>query len=493
MLSAPLSIERRMRFRNRAAYHGRTMTTERQPGRNMGVWAATAIVTGEAISLGIFLTPAAMARSLGSPALLGAVWCGMALITLAGALCFTELAVRFPRAGGEYVYLRQGFGRRVAFLYGWMAAVVMYPGVAAALCVGLVPYVQSLVAIPGGLAAVLPALILIALGALNYAGTRMSSGLMTGLNWLKVPVLAGLAGWALLSGQATLANMAPLTLRRAGSDPLTGAIAGAAISACFCFGGWWEAGKIAGEVRNPSRTLPIAFTAGVLIVTGVYLLVSFAFVAVVPMEQIQNNTAFVAQFGQALFGAQGGRVLSACVLLCVLGGLMALSMAVPRVTYALAREEGGGAGEPGPLDFFARLHPRFGSPSNAVLLQTGMALAVLLLGAFDRILAFIIFSAVVFLALTAATLFRAAPPVWRWWFPVAPIVFLAGCAVLAAMLLMHSLGPSLLGAAVVLAGLPVRWLLLRPARFERNAPRPHPCGGVLDGPIAGQNQVKAPD
>jgi APA family basic amino acid/polyamine antiporter len=385
----------------------------------------------------------------------------MALLTLAGAVCFTELAVRFPQTGGEYVYLRHGFGRRIAFLYGWMAAVVMYPGVAAALCVGSVPYIQALVPLPGWLAASLPALILLALGALNFAGTRLSSGFMTALNWLKVPVLAGLAGWALVSGQATMANLAPLTMRRAGSDPLSGAIAGAAISAFFCFGGWWEAGKIAGDVRNPRRNLPIAFTAGVLIVTAIYLLVSLAFVAVVPMEQIQNNTAFVAQFGLALFGAQGGRVLSACVLLCVLGGLMVLSMAVPRVTYALAREEARGDTSSGPLAFFARLHPRFGSPANAVLLQTGMALAVLALGAFDRILAFIIFSAVVFLALTVATLFRTAEPVRRWWFPLAPIVFLAGSGVLAAMLLMHSLWPSLLGAAVVLAGLPVRWLLLR--------------------------------
>ena len=432
-----------------------------ETGRQMGVWAATAIVTGEAISLGIFLTPAGMARSLGSPALLAAVWCGMAFITLAGALCFTELAVRFPQAGGEYVYLRHGFGRRVAFLYGWMAAVVMYPGVAAALCVGLVPYVQALVPLPGWLAAALPALMLLALGALNFAGTKLSSGFMTALNWLKVPVLAGLVGWAFLSGHATLANLAPLTLRRSGSDALTDAIAGGAISAFFCFGGWWEAGKIAGDVRNPRRTLPIAFTAGVLIVTAVYLLVSFAFVAVVPMEQIQNNTAFVAQFGHALFGAEGGRVLSACVLLCVLGGLMVLSMAVPRVTYALAREEACSASQSGPLTFFARLHPRFGSPANAVLLQTGMALAVLALGAFDRILAFIIFSAVAFLVLTVATLFRTAEPVRRWWFPIAPIVFIAGSGVLAAMLLMHSLWPSLLGAVVVLAGLPVRWLLLR--------------------------------
>jgi APA family basic amino acid/polyamine antiporter len=140
---------------------------------------------------------------------------------------------------------------------------------------------------------------------------------------------------------------------------------------------------------------------------------------------------------------------------------MVLSMAVPRVTYALAREEAGGDASRGPLAFFARLHPRFGSPANAVLLQTGMALAVLALGAFDRILAFIIFSAVAFLALTVATLFRFTVPVRRWWFPLAPIVFLAGSGVLAAMLLLHGLWPSLLGAAVVLAGLPVRWLLVR--------------------------------
>jgi APA family basic amino acid/polyamine antiporter len=432
----------------------------------MGVWAATAIVTGEAISLGIFLTPAAMAKSLGSPALLGAVWCGMTVMTMAGALCFTELAVRHPHDGGEYLYLRRGFGRRVSFLYGWMAAVVMYPGVAAALSVGTAPYVQALVPLPGWLAAAVPTLILLGLGALNYFGTRLSSGAMTALNWLKVPVLLGLVAWALVcilrSGLGVLAHLEPLTVRRAGADPLVEAVAGAAISAFFCFGGWWEAGKIAGQVRRPERTLPIAFTAGVLIVASIYLLLSFAFVAVVPMEQIQTNTAFVAQFGQALFGAAGGRVLSACVIVCVLGGLMVLSMAVPRVTYALARDQAGD-GVGGALAVFGRVHPRFGTPANAVLLQTGAALLVLGLGAFDRILAFVIFSAVVFLALTVATLFRAITPVRRWWFPLAPIVFLAGSGVLAAMLLLHNPGASLLGAVVVLAGLPIRRLLLRGA------------------------------
>ena len=428
--------------------------------RQMGVWAATAVVTGEAISLGIFLTPAAMARSLGSPALLAAVWCGMALVTLAGALCFTELAIRNPYDGGEYVYLRRGFGRRVSFLYGWMAAMVMYPGVAAALTVGAVPYVQALVPIPARFASILPALILVTLGALNYFGTRLSSGVMTAFNWLKVPVLAALIGWALFSGHARMENILPLALRRPGSDPLFDGIAGATISAFFCFGGWWEAGKIAGEVRNPTRNLPIAFSGGVLIVTAIYLLLSLAFVAVVPLQQIQSNTAFVALFGQALFGAAGGRVLATCVVLCVLGGLMVISMAVPRVTYALARAESGSATQ-GPLATFAQLHPRFGTPANAVILQTGMALLVLTLGAFDRILAFIIFSAVAFLALTAASLFRTITPVQRWWYPLAPIVFIVGSGVLAIMLLLHNPGASLLGAGLVACGLPVRWLLTR--------------------------------
>ena len=113
-------------------------------GRQLGLAATIAVVTGESIALGIFLTPAAMARSLGSPVLLAAVWCGMGLMTMCGALCYSELAVHFPVTGGEYVYLREGFGGRIAFLFGWMSAAVMDPGLAAALAVGATPYVLAL-------------------------------------------------------------------------------------------------------------------------------------------------------------------------------------------------------------------------------------------------------------------------------------------------------------------------------------------------------------
>jgi len=427
----------------------------------MGLAATIAVVSGESIALGIFLTPAAMAKSLGSPALLAAVWCGMALMALAGALCYSELAVRYPVAGGEYVYLREGYGPRVAFLYGWMSAAVIDPGIAAALAFGAIPYVQSIVSLSPRGAALLPFLILAVLGAINYLGTRLSGRVMAIANWLKLAVLFALVAWAFVSGHASASNLQPLTTRRPGSDMLFAAIAGSVVNAFFSFGGWWEAGKLAGEVRNPRRTLPLAFTCGVLLVTAVYLLVSFAFLAVVPLDRIVSNTAFVAQFGEALFGSAGGRILSACVLLSVAGGLMALTMAAPRVYYAMAKD---GAF----FSAFGRLHPRFGSPANAILLQTCGALLILLFGAFDKILAYIIFSAVCFLALSVTTLFRLKDPVRRWWYPAAPIVYLTGSAVVALLILMHSPVPALIGVAVVLTGglLHRRWAPPRPVAAE---------------------------
>lgn len=418
---------------------------QRGERRQLGLAAAIAAVTGQAIALGIFLTPATMAKSLGSPLLLGAVWCAMAGTMLCGALCYAELAVRFPEAGGEYVYLRQGYGGRAAFLYGWMSAAVMDPGLAAALAVGATGYVQALVPLGPKGAVWWPVAILLGLAVVNLLGTRLSGGVMTAANLLKLSVLFGLVGWAFAAEGGSFANLLPFGERRAGSGPLFPAIAGAVVSAFFSFGGWWEAGKLAGEIRDPEKNLPRAFTGGVLLVTAVYLLISFAFLYRLPLEQIVSNTAFVTQFGGALFGPAGAQVLSVCVLISVLGGLLALTMAAPRAYYAMARD---GAFFPA----FARLHPRFGTPVYAILLQTGLALVVLSLGAFDRILAYFIFSAVLFLGLSATALFRLQPRVTRWWYPAAPVLFVAGCCVIGLLILINDPLPALLGVAMVLAG-----------------------------------------
>jgi APA family basic amino acid/polyamine antiporter len=417
--------------------------------RQFGLSAAMAIVVGESIALGIFLTPATMAKSLGSPLLLAFVWMGMAVMAMCGALCYAELAIRFPESGGEYVYLRAGYGDRIAFLYGWMSSIVMYPGVAAALAVGASAYVAQVLPLNATALAFVPASILCAFGFINLVGTRLSGSLMAFVNIMKVFILFALVVWTAVSGHAHLSNLMPLIERRPGSEALIPALTGAIVAAFFSFGGWWEASKIAGEVRNPRRTLPLAFLGGVAVVTLIYLLISAAFLAVLPIDRLASNTAFVAQFGEVLFGAAGAKVLSLCVLLCVFGGIAALTMASPRVTYAMART---GAFFPS----FGRLHPRLGTPANAILLQTGLSLAVLLLGAFDRVLAYIIFSAVLFLALAASTLFRLPNPVRGWWFPAAPLIFITLCVLVGLLILLHNPLPALAGVGIVLCGLPLR-------------------------------------
>jgi APA family basic amino acid/polyamine antiporter len=420
--------------------------------RQLGLSAAAAIVVGESIALGIFLTPAAMAKSLGSPLLLGLVWLGIALMAICGAFCYSELAVRFPESGGEYVYLRAVYGEQTGFLYGWMSSIIMYPGVAAALAVGSVAYIAQLAPLGAGALAFVPIVILCGFCALNILGTRLSGTFTSIVNVLKIGVLIALVAWAVCSGHAHIANLLPLGQRRPGSESLVPALASAVVSAFFSFGGWWEASKIAGEVRNPRRTLPLAFLGGVSLVALIYMLISGTFLAVVPIGEVTSNTAFVAQFGAVLFGRAGARILSACVLVCVCGGIAALSMAAPRVIYAMAVK-----GSFFPI--FGRLHTRLGTPVGAILLQTALSLLVLAFGAFDRVLAFIIFSAVLFLALTVSTLFRQIEPVRAWWYPAAPALFIVFCFVVDVLILMHDPIPALIGVAIVLCGIPARRII----------------------------------
>ena len=418
--------------------------------RELGLPAAIAMVTGESIALGIFLTPAAMAKSLGSPALLVAVWFAMALMACAGALCYSQLAITLPEAGGGYVYLRRFYGERLAFLYGWMSLTVMDSGLSAALAVGASAYIATLVPAVAPWPRLTAAALLMAIAAINYRGTRISGRFMAAVNLLKLAVIATLIVWAFASRSGSVENLLPLTTRRPGSDALILGIAGAFINAFFSYGGWWDVTKLAGEVRDPQRNLPRALILGVLAVTFVYVGLSAAFLYVVPLQQVASNNAFVAQFGEALFGRLGSAVLTVCVLISVVGGLTALMMAAPRVYYAMSLD-----GNFFPQ--FAKLHPRYGSPANAILLQLLIALGLLGLGAFDKIISYVIFTAVIFLAITAAAVFRFPEARSAKWYPGAPLLFILCCAVVGAMILMRDPLQALLGVLVVAIGYPLHW------------------------------------
>lgn len=439
------------------------METDATLKRQIGLRTATALVVGEVIAVGIFLTPAGMAKSLGSPLLLLAVWIVMGAMALCGALCYGELAARFPEAGGAYVYLREAYGAPVAFLYGWKSFLVMDPGLTAALAVGMASYVGYVFALPPfGLKAVAVGAIL-TLAAVNILGVRLGAGLMRWLTVLKLGSLLIIFLWAFGFQLGDLSNLSPFIARRAGSAPLLAALAGAFVAAFFSFGGWWDVSKLAGEVRDPGRTLPRALLYGVVIVTLVYLLTSIVFLYLVPLERVTSGETFAAQAGEALFGRAGGQVFSGIVIISVLGSLAGIIMAAPRVYYAMARDRLF-------LPQAAAIHPRFGTPARAIALQAALASLLVTLGSFDDIIAYFVFVTVLFIALTVGALFvlrrrqgnTAAGPVYRApLYPVTPAVFLALVVLLLVMLAGNNPKQALSGVAVVALGVPVYYLFFR--------------------------------
>ena len=256
----------------------------------------------------------------------------------------------------------------MGFLFGWLSMLVTDPGITAAVAVGLATYVGYLVPLsPWGRGAVAVGAIAV-LAAVNIRGVRFGSGVIRGLAALKLGVLGFLVLWGLGLGRGDWSNFVPLVQQRPGSKPLADALIGGMIAAFFSMGGWWDVSKIAGEVRDPRRTLPRALLLGVSLVTVVYVLISLVFLYLVPPERIDSGEAFAALAGEALFGRVGGVVLSLIVIVTVLGSLAAVLMAMPRVYFAMARDGlffhcGGRASSPVPDTGPGDRHPgRPGQP-----------------------------------------------------------------------------------------------------------------------------------
>jgi basic amino acid/polyamine antiporter, APA family len=428
--------------------------------RQIGLRTATALVVGEVIAVGIFLTPAGMTKSLGSPGLLLLVWVVMGFMALCGALCFGELAARYPEAGGGYVYLREAYGPGVAFMYGWMALLVMDPGITAALAVGIASYASYGLALSTVSAKALAVVLIVTLAGLNIAGVRMGGWMVRWLTILKLAFLGFVLIWGFGSGRGSWSNFLPLMSQRPNSAPLLIALAGGVVGGFFSFGGWWDLSKLAGEVRNPAHTLPRALAYGVMIVTVVYILTSAAFIYLVPVDQVTSGETFAAQAGETLFGRFGGQVFSAVVIVAVLGSLAATIMSAPRVYFAMARD---GLFIPAA----AAIHPRFGTPARAISLQAALASILVLFGNFDQIISYFFFVVVVFLAFTIAGLFvlrRRYPEPAAYMtpgYPITPIVFLVLVVLLLFLLVMRDPQRSLWGVGIVVLGAPVYYLFFR--------------------------------
>ncbi len=415
------------------------MTPVNDPAPRLGLWATTALVATQAIGVGIFLTPAIMARSLRSPLAVFAVWALMGAMAGSGGWCFGRLAARYPQSGGAYVYLREVYGPVPAFLFGWMSFWVMDVGVMAALSAGAASYIAFLHPMGGAaqrlLAAALPAAIGLAFLLAPAAALRSLSA----ANLLKVALVAGAPLWILLSGHWRWSRL--WVPPRAVPWTYAGA---ATVGAFFAMAGWWEATKIAERVRDPERTLPRALGLGITAIVALYLLLTAGLLALIPLRQLATGPAFLAQVGLVLAGPWGARLLAGLVVFCVAAALGSLLLTTPAVYQAMHRD--------GLFPAVLARPGRGGWPARITGVQLLMIAALTLTGTFTAIAAYPVFSAVLFIALTAAGVqFLPGQTRGRRWIPV---LFLALSLLVLAPVLAH-FRHALAGLAITLLGWPV--------------------------------------
>ena len=366
------------------------------------------------IGTGIFTTTGFMAGDLGSPAVVLAVWGVGGFLALVGALCYSELAVNFPRSGGEYVYLSEAYGPSWGFIDGWVS---FFAGFSA-------PIAASALAMASYLAYFDPALdpesaTAWSLGALNVrlgAGQAIACltvALFTGMNVLgvspaaraqniltalKVAILAALLVFGFSVGEGSWAHFSQAATRTS-TNTLPAQFALSLIFAYFGYSGWNAAVYVAEEIRDPERTLPRALLAGAALVTLFYLALNCLFIYANPLEEMKGVVAVGAQAADALFGARGGGFFAAAMAASLLATINAMCVVGPRVYYAMARD---GA-------FFAvaaRVHPERRSPWVAILAPGACACLLIATGTFASLLYYIGFTLWLFTALAVVGLFR---------------------------------------------------------------------------------------
>lgn len=433
--------------------------------RALGLGSATALVVGHTIAVGIFLTPAELIGALASPALTLGLWLSCGALIFAGALTFGELAARYPRAGGPYVYLREGWGERVAFLYGWQAVLIMDPGVTAALASGLAQYLVVLWPAAAGSEKLLGIAAIWTVTLLAMSGLTLSARALGVLTALKLLAVTAIVGAAFTIGSGSWSNLVPFAGRRASAAPLMEALALGLVGTFFSFGGFWEASRVAGEIRHPGRTLPLALALGVTCVTCVYVLTSLAFMYLVPVEQATSAAEFARRAGEAVLGPVGPAAFASIVVLSVAASALALVMMAPRVYLAMSED---GLFPPA----LAAVRSGTGTPARAMLLLATLASGFVLVGTFQQIVAFFICTALTFIALAAAALFvirRRAPdttPFKSPGYPLTPALFVLLVVVVVLLVLMARPVEALTGAALVLLGLPARRMLVKTSGVE---------------------------
>jgi APA family basic amino acid/polyamine antiporter len=437
--------------------------------RQIGLFDAIMLISGDMIGIGIFVTTGAIAETLPTPGGVLLVWLLGGLLALTGALSCAELSASLPYAGGDYVYIREAYGKLMGFLSGWSSFLVTFSGAIAFLAVGFTGFMAFFFPALGSQEAFFSATIIglpinvtvgtifgivvvMLISALHCLGVRQGTYTQNVLTILKIGSLAAIILFGVLLGKGDTANFHPLFDWQKITN--FSVFAAAFIPAIFAYSGWNAVIYIAGEVKDPERNLPRALLWANLLVISLYLAINLVYIYGVPVTKMKGALRVSEVATTALFDHQTSAWITAMITVSILGALNAVTMIGPRIYYAMAHDG----------VFFkrlARVHPSFGTPTNAIILQAAWACFLILTGTFATLFTYVSVIITLFSAFTIGSVMvlrwkrpELRRPYKLWGYPVVPIAFILANLWIVWGSVVEKPRESLIGVFIVGLGIP---------------------------------------
>jgi basic amino acid/polyamine antiporter, APA family len=453
--------------------------------KGLGLLDCTTIVMGSMIGSGIFIVAAEIAREVGSPGLFLLSWVISGVMTVSAAVTYGELAAMMPKAGGQYVYLREAFSPLFGFLYGWTLFLVIQTGTIAAVAVafgkflgfffpwisdqnyllnlGSVTVLGHPVALTLSTQQGLAIVVLLGLGVVNIFGLRTGAWIQNIFTVLKVGALVGLvvAGlwWEKNHKQTAVVHTSFWGDAHLGTSTLT-ILAVALVGPLFSSDAWNNVTFTGAEVKNAKRNLPLALLIGTGVVCSIYFLTNLIYVRALPFAAIQHAPAdrVATAVMEAMVGSKGAGLMAAAIVISTFGCMNGMSLAGARVYYAMAKDR----------LFFSKVgkvNPKYHTPAVSLMVQAVWASLLTLSGTYNQLLDYVIFAVLLFYILTILGLFRlrrtrpdAPRPYRAWGYPVVPVLYIVLALFIEWALLMNRPGRSLSGLGIVAVGIPIYYL-----------------------------------
>ena len=420
--------------------------------RALGLWDSVSLIMGIMVGSGIFLMAGSIALQLGSLAAVASVWMFGGVLSLCGAVALSELGAAMPDAGGLYVYLTRVYGRGVGFVYGWSAMALIHAGGLATLATAMGLYIGPVLGLTTLERKTLQIACLALFVVINCLGVSVGKWAQNALTATKVAGIGVMTFFLYSHGSADLLRE---HWERPNADLSLVGFGAALVAVLWAYDGWHFISFAAGEVKNPSRTIPRSLLIGTGLTIGIYLVVNVAYYAVLSPGQISGTSRVAADAVQQALGQGAALMISLLIATSILGTINGIMLGAARVSFAMAKDG---------LFFrpLARVNPRFHTPVVATIVQGVFAAVFTLVGSFQQLFTSYVFTSWIFYGLAVAgvvVLRRREPGLARPyrcpWYPMTPVFFVLATAGIVVSTFMATFWQALTGVALILAGVPL--------------------------------------